>query len=263
MREWRNQAGRLLAEVTRLTNYTKDDDSTVQAYFAVFGITEDHCSSSLAPYYIGRHLIRLRELLDEVQGDVIRAKPHSYALYFRGFDKLMAALSPFTFDNPWKTVRTQYLESLVSLELCASELPEEREVPADELNAIRSATYSLFELIHSSEINKDLKIELESIVRKARDYIDNFQLYGSRAFRRMMKELAGVAAVAVVEAEPGAEGETARTSWCDIKSRFVALWAMLASAAQQYERVKPLIESGPSKLLLGKLLGGDDASSNP
>lgn len=183
--KYNNTAGRLLAIFEIMLQKGADTDETMAVLARATGGTKG----------LGQLLERavsVNDAFTKVKCMIKAKEPQRADLLLRGVNSFRPVVSFTGLRAPWGEAKREFTkESLYSLELCASLLPKEDEIPEDELQAIADATNELFEQVEKSDIDPILRGWILKLLSEIQESIGNYQIFGAEAFRESMSYLVG------------------------------------------------------------------------
>lgn len=186
--EYRNSAGRLLS----LLEMFQSNQTYYNQIAEWYGEKQD-----VSPQLKGKLYIEFmqvvsdvyREFLDDLT-DASEIPEESKPVIRKGLSNLSETVYP---ANPTGTPRVLHGGERGLLQVAASMLPREDDLPQDDVDAIEKSITQLKETIENADVPKSVRIALLEVARLSRNALDQYNIYGARgfkaAFKRMLAEL--------------------------------------------------------------------------
>ena len=121
------------------------------------------------------------------------------------------------------------------LQMAASMLPQEPELPPSDIEAIRVSMEELRKCLDGSDIKPSARNALLELVRLSRNAIDYYSIYGARGFKKAFKRM--LAELLELMSQEGKEVK--KEPWYDVAAKLIGLVERASAAANN---VQPLLE---------------------
>lgn len=185
------------------------------------------------------HLIYVSFVEDLDEADIPQEEK---SVLLKGLESLNSLMYASSMDQAMR-IPTEAEKAL--LEVCATRLPKENNLEAEDLELISKSIFDLKALVGELTSNSILKTVLLELIRLSEDSINRFNIYGAKglksAFKNMLAEVAGIY---LQDQEDVAEIKNT-TAWGKVTDH-LKTFDKVASSVVKY---KPLLEKASGFML--------------
>jgi len=193
-----NAAKRLVEILQRAKTVEISNAPTVVGWARVFGIVTETTNevSEEQEFEVGRRLIQVYGLIDEIETQLLSIDGLNHSLYLRSFPRIRSVCRLSTFkEGALSNVMGQLNDAdLTVLEFCGHELSKycsERVVDPDQLKDLTTRIDSLFVEVESSNLPKELRQFLLTQLETIRRSIQEYRIRGVERLKEALERVVG------------------------------------------------------------------------
>jgi len=255
-----NAAKRLVEILQRAKSTEISNAPTVVGWARVFGIVTESTNeiSEQEEFEVGRRLIQVYGLIDEIETQLLSINGLNHSLYLRSFPRIRSVCRLSTFkEGSLINVMGQLSDAdLTVLEFCGHELSKyysERVVDPDQLKDLTVRIDSLFDEIEGSNLPKELEQFLLTQLETIRRSIQEYRIRGLERLKEALERVVG----SMILNEELIKGSVDKAEVGKFRAVCSSLYSIVIFAA----KIKPLIQ--PVAQAIGLLLPGDTNAVPP
>lgn len=239
--KYQNSAGRLLAVLESLDSKQASYSYLIPIFFDKKPPDDQKQQSILGMKAVTELHILYAEFLEDLSNADIGEDEKS--VLEKGLVSLESLMFPQAMNQ---AVRALSDAEKALLEVCATRLPKEIKVSAEDFEAIRNSINSLRSEVNQLPERSVLRELLLELVRLSEDSINRYHIYGAGGLKNAFKSMLSEVAEIYMQNEEDADELKSSPAWENAVDH-LKLFDAVASKVMEY---RPLIESA-SKLLLG------------